>query len=117
VGLTFLKMKSVFTVPTDPRFIIPPHVFPYGIQVSFKKIREVIVNLGRSSSTTSSRLLLHKAAEKVGDPPCQPAGHRRDRGGIGIVIVAAQQVMETICATICATVPVRGVPETMKQGL
>jgi hypothetical protein len=93
----------VFTVPTDPRFIIPPHVFPYGIQVSFKKVREVIVDLKRSSTTS-----------RVG---CQRIGYRRDRGGIVVVAAAAQQIVETICATICATVPIRGMPETMQQGL
>jgi hypothetical protein len=77
--------------PTDPRFIIPPHVFPYGIQVSFKKVREVIIN------------------------PITGIGRRGcGRGGSGVdsaAAIAVQYVMETVCATIGATVPVRGVPE------
>ena len=120
-GGRFLTEESVHQL-TDSRFIIPPHVFPYGIEVSFKKVREVIIDLRRSS--TSSQLL-RKAAEKVGDPPRQRIGRNRGcRGGCGSIAAAAatttttaQQVMETVCATICATVPVRAVPETVEQGL
>ena len=116
MGGNFLREETV--KPTDPRFIIPPHVLPYGIEDSFKKVREVIINLGRSS--TSSRVL-RKAAEKVGDPPRQCIGRNRGRRGgratVAGATATAQQVMETVCATIGATVPVRAVPETVEQDL
>ena len=100
-------------LPTDPRLIVPPHVFPYGIQIPFEKVREVVLNLARHPSRP------HEPADQAGDPPSRPVG------GYGGAITAtstvatagAQQVVETIRATICATVPVRGVPETVQERL
>jgi hypothetical protein len=83
--------EEVCWTPTDPRFIIAPHVFPYRIQVSFKKVREVIIN-------------------PIGHRGC---GRGRDSGRDvdSVAAIAVQYVMETVCTTVGTTVPVRGVPE------
>ena len=96
-------------LPTDPRFIIPPHVFPHGIQVTLNEVRDILININHSPSR------LREPTDKASDPPCR---YISDSVHVGVGISAtAQQVMETVGAAIRATVPVRGVPETLQQGL
>ena len=65
-------------LPTNPRFIVPPHVIPYGVQVSFDKVREVIVDLARRRS-----LRPHDPTDQAGDPARQPIGGSGSGGGSG----------------------------------
>lgn len=110
-------------LPTNPCLVIPPHVFSYGIQVSLDKARKVVVDPGRRRGSPR----LDEPIDQVGNPPPHRptdgsgGGGGGDvsggGGGGGVVPVIQQQVMETIRATICATVPVRGVPETAQERL
>ena len=87
---------------TDPRLVMPPHVFPERVQVSLDKVREVILNL------RSPRRSRKNPARETDGPACRRIRIARQR---------QQQVVETVCAAVGATMPVRGVPETVQETL
>jgi len=71
--------RQTIRLPTNPVFIIPPHVIPYGVQVSFDKVRKVIVDLARRRSS----LRPNDPSDKAGDPARQPISGSSSGGGGG----------------------------------